>query len=75
MEHAFITCDDYNQRTGDAVTLDLSRYLASILMEKILRLELGELPEEMELPVVWFSAAFIFFTIRAEIEGKIAPLK
>ena len=58
-------------------------------MEKILRLDFGELSEEMELPLVWFTAAFLLamwerrsgqkrircYDIRAEIEGKISLLR
>ena len=57
-------------------------------MVKILRLELGELSEELEFALVWFTAAFLlamrerrsgnkrirFYEIRAEIEGKIAHI-
>ena len=86
IDHAFLTCD---QGAGDALVQVLSQPLPNISMEKITRLEFGELPEEDEFPVVWFTAAFLLamwerrsanqrvrcYEIRAEIEGKIALLR
>ena len=84
MVHAFLSCD-YNQGAGDALAQVLSQHLPSISMVKILRLELGELSEELEFPLVWFTAPFLLamwerrsgnkrircYEIRAEMEGKI----
>ena len=58
MNQAFHICD-HNQGDGDALVQVLSQYLPNISMEKIMRLELGKLPEENEFPVVWFTAAFL----------------
>ena len=80
---------DHNQGAGDALVQVLSQHLPNISMEKIMRLEFGELPEDDEFPAVWFTAAFLLamwerrsanqriqcYEIRAEIEGKIALLR
>ena len=87
MVHNFLSCD-YNQGAGDALVQVLSQHLPSISMVKILRLELGELSEELEFPLVWFTAAFLlamwerrsgntrirYYETRAEIESKISLL-
>ena len=63
--------------------------MPNINMEKILHLEFYEVDEDMEFPVVWFTAAFLFaiwerrsnatriqkYEIRAEIEGKVSLLR
>jgi hypothetical protein len=88
MNHAFLTCD-FNHGAGEQLIQVLSQHLPHISMEKILRLDFGELSEEMELPIVWFTAAFLLamwerrsgqkrircYDIRAEIEGKISLLR
>ena len=88
LDHAFLMCD-FNHGAGEQLTQDLSQHLPQMSMEKILRLEFGELSEEMELPFVWFTAAFLLaiwerrfgqrriccYETRAEIEGKIVLLR
>ena len=88
IEHAFVTCT-FNQGAGQVLTEVLRQHLPNINMDKIMRLEFEELSEDMELPVVWFSAAFLLaiwerrsgntrirsYEIRAEIEGKISLLR
>ena len=80
---------DHNQGAGDALIQVLSQHLPNISMEKVMRMELGELPVEDEFPVVWLTAAFLLAMwerrsanqrvrcceIKAEIEGKIALLR
>jgi hypothetical protein len=63
--------------------------MPNINMEKILHLDFYEEDEDMEFPVVWFTAAFLFaiwerrsndtrirkYEIRAEIEVKVSLLR
>ena len=63
--------------------------MPSTNMECILRLQFSDLEEDMEFPVIWFSAAFLLaiwekriassqiktYDIRSEIEGKVALLR
>ena len=88
MLHAFNTCT-FNQGAGQILIEVLTEHLPQISMEKILRLEFGELTEAMEFPLVWFTAAFLLavwerriaskrirtYEIRAEIEAKILLLR
>ena len=46
---------DHNQGAGDTLIQVLSQHLPNISMEKVMRMELGELPEEDEFPVVWLT--------------------
>ena len=88
MSHTFITCT-FNMGAGQALVDALRNTMPNINMEKILHLEFYELDEDMEFPVVWFTAAFLFaiwerrsnatrirkYEIRAEIEGKVSLLR
>ena len=88
LEHALHSCS-FNQGAG-AVLLDvLRRSLPDVILEQVLRLDFDEMTEELELPVVWFSAAFLLaiwnrrcsnsrirtYDIRAEIESKVSLLR
>ena len=67
----------------------LREHLPAITMGQIVQLEFSGLEEDMEFPVVWFTAAFLLavwerrsastkfkmYEIRAEIEAKISLLR
>ena len=88
LTHAFYTCN-FNQGAGQELSRVLKQHLPNITMENIMQLVFEDLSEEMEFPVVWFSAAFLLaiwerrtsnkrirtYEIRAEIEGKISLLR
>ena len=88
MSHAFLTCT-FNMGAGQTLVEILRNPMPNITMDKILRLEFQEIEEEMEFPLVWFTAAFLLaiwekrskstrirtYEIRAEIEGKISLLR
>ena len=58
MIHSFFSCT-FNQAAGQALADVINEILPNCTNEKMLRLEFGEMEEELEFPVVWFTAAFL----------------
>ena len=86
--HTFFSCI-FNQAAGQVLEDVLKEDLPNTTKEKILRLEFEVMDEDLELPIIWFTAAFLLaiwerrtsgmkvktYEIRAEIEGKISLLR
>ena len=56
--HTFFHCS-FNQASGQVLEDDLKEDLPDTTNEKILRLEFEVMYEDVELPAVWFTAAFL----------------
>ena len=86
--HTFDDCT-FNQGAGLNLIMVLKEHSPAITMDQVLQLEFSGLEEDMEFPVVWFTAAFLLavwerrlastrvkmYEIRAEIEAKISLLR
>ena len=85
--HAFFDCP-FNEDAGKQLVEICSPLATNISPHKILKLD-WEMEAEMELPVVWLTAAFLLciwnsrsnskrprlYTIRAELESKVSLLR
>merc|ERR1711947_16799 len=58
LEHAFLSCA-YNAGTGQALITTLQRVLPSLTADQLLLLQFVDLTETQELPLVFFSTAFL----------------
>ena len=58
MEHALLSCE-YNAGTGQALIATLQRVLPSLTTEQLLLLQFADVTESQELPLVFFSSAFL----------------
>ena len=88
LDHAFNSCS-FNQGAGTLLTSVIRESFPDVSLEQILRLGFDEMPEDLELPVIWFSAAFLLalwnrrcsstrvrtYDIGAETESKVSLLR
>ena len=88
LDHAFNSCS-FNHGAGTLLTSVISESFPDANLEQILRLGFDEMPEDLRLPVIWFSAALLLALwnsrcsdtrvrtcdIRAEIESKVSLLR
>ena len=58
LEHALLSCA-YNNGTGQALITTLQRVLPSLTADQLLLLQFVDLTETQELPLVFFSTAFL----------------
>ena len=58
LEHALLFCP-YNAGTGQALTTTLQRVLPSLTVDQLLLLQFPNMSESQELPLVFFSTAFL----------------
>ena len=58
LEHALLSCS-YNDGTGHALTTTLQRVLPSLSVDQLLLLQFVGLSDSQELPLVFFSTAFL----------------
>ena len=86
--HSFFICP-FNRDFGIAMLEKLQPLDRTLTKEKLLLLDISLQDEDMELPIVWFTAANLFhiwecrvsgkraklFSIRSEVESRIALLR
>ena len=58
LDHAFNFCS-FNHGVGTLLTSVIRESFPDASLEQILRLGFDEMPEDLRLPVIWFSAAFL----------------
>ena len=88
LEHALLSCS-YNAGTGQALIATLQRVLPSLTSEQLLLLQFVDVTESQELPLVFFSTAFLLevwnrrvkkgritlYEIRTTLEAKCSLLR
>ena len=88
LEHALLSCE-YNAGTGQALIATLHRVLLSLTSEQLLLLQFADVTESQELPLVFFSTAFLLevwyrrikkgritlYEIRSTLEAKCSLLR
>ena len=88
LEHALLSCS-YNAGTGQALIATLQRVLPSLTSEQLLLLQYVDVTESQELPLVFFSTAFLLevwnrrvkkgritlYEIRTTLEAKCSLLR
>ena len=88
LEHSFFLCS-FNREYGHGLLQALLPYDSSATPEKILRLDFNIPDEELELPMVWLTAATLqhiwncrlsgrrtrLYSTRAEVESRVALLR
>ena len=88
LEHALLSCE-YNAGTGQALIATLQRVLPSLTSEQLLLLQFANVTESQELPLVFFSTAFLLevwyrrikkgritlYEIRSTLEAKCSLLR
>ena len=88
LEHALLSCS-YNGGTGRALLATLKKYTTDITPEKLLKLQLSNLSESNELPLIFFTSAFLLeiwtrrsnklkitlYDIRATLEARCLLLR
>ena len=72
LEHCFFNCESTSQ-IGSSLLNAIRPYDPAVTPEKLLRLEF-EATEDMEMPIVWFTAQVLLYSWGVRLSGRVVDL-